>query len=801
MNVFDKKVPKQGQKSWSDPALLKPEDSSVESSAKLAKKWEHAPHSDWRQRRDAAIRRYHQRGLCPIPLKGKRPYQKGWQAQEQYQELSAEAILQRFRPSDNVGLLLGIPWRQRGLFLRGIDYDDLDLWKEHMDCASDQEGYGWLLSGPLVRTGNGNSHHYILSDSPEKFVFQGKESTEHGGEIQGAGTQLVAPPSIHPDTGEEYRWIHEDWEDLVLVSQQQLQENYHPKTSKSKFTAAIQPAQRKRSPFSSSDAGDFSAPPTLYDYSSIDWIALFGERGWFVRDNGDHVTVLCPNKAQHTNGSDGTSSTVILRTPGGGQRFNCKHGHCEHLSDRDQLIELLGGPSVLEGFAKKLSANSESTSAETKGLSVTHWLRLDPRNGLYHIRQPEAARAFRATGVQLDDPELEQKLLHFLEKPPGGEPVGDTLSARILADVLKLVRTDGGWGTRLRLQSASKLPLEAIDWLWQGWLARGKFHLLAGSPGTGKTTLAMEMAAIISRGGTWPEGANCAPANVLIWSGEDDPQDTLVPRLVLAEADLERIYFVNEVHDGQGSRSFDPATDLRLLEMELKQIGGVSLLIADPVVSAVTGDSHRNTEVRRALQPLVDLASVYDCAVLGITHFSKGTQLREPLERVTGSIAFGALARIVLGTVVVPGDLAQASQRMLLRLKSNIGVDQDGFSYDLQQVELPNHPGISNTRVVWGAAVVGSAQQILGAAEEQRKESGAGQSALNEAKDFLRDLLAAAPMTATKVKQAAQEADIAPATLRRARQELEISVDKKGGPSQTSWWEWRLLPPGSFRAC
>ena len=137
----------------------------------------------------------------------------------------------------------------------------------------------------------------------------------------------------------------------------------------------------------------------------------------------------------------------------------------------------------------------------------------------------------------------------------------------------------------------------------------------------------MEMAAIISRGGTWPEGANCAPANVLIWSGEDDPQDTLVPRLVLAEADLERIYFVNEVHDGQGSRSFDPATDLRLLEMELKQIGGVSLLIADPVVSAVTGDSHRNTEVRRALQPLVDLASVYDCAVLGITHFSKGLSL------------------------------------------------------------------------------------------------------------------------------------------------------------------------------
>ena len=103
MNVFEKKVPKQGQKSWSDPALLKPEDSSVESSAKLVKKRVHAPHSDWRQRRDAAIRRYHQLGLCPIPLRGKWPYQNGWQAQEQYQELSAEAILQRFGPSDMLG--------------------------------------------------------------------------------------------------------------------------------------------------------------------------------------------------------------------------------------------------------------------------------------------------------------------------------------------------------------------------------------------------------------------------------------------------------------------------------------------------------------------------------------------------------------------------------------------------------------------------------------------------------------------------------------------------------------------------
>lgn len=72
------------------------------------------------------------------------------------------------------------------------------------------------------------------------------------------------------------------------------------------------------------------------------------------------------------------------------------------------------------------------------------------------------------------------------------------------------------------------------------------------------------------------------------------------------------------------------------------------LLIVDPVVSAVTGDSHKNTEVRRALPPLVDLAAACDCAVLGITHFFRGGQGAEPAQRVVGSVAFTAVARVVL---------------------------------------------------------------------------------------------------------------------------------------------------------
>ena len=86
--------------------------------------------------------------------------------------------------------------------------------------------------------------------------------------------------------------------------------------------------------------------------------------------------------------------------------------------------------------------------------------------------------------------------------------------------------------------------------------------MLAGPPGGGKTTLAGEMAAIVSRGGFWPDGLRAQQGDVVIWTGEDDPEDTLVPRLIASGACLQGIHFVGNVRDEGASRSFDPAKDM-----------------------------------------------------------------------------------------------------------------------------------------------------------------------------------------------------------------------------------------------
>ena len=59
------------------------------------------------------------------------------------------------------------------------------------------------------------------------------------------------------------------------------------------------------------------------------------------------------------------------------------------------------------------------------------------------------------------------------------------------------------------LVQGSTLRPEPIRWLWEGWLAHGKLHILAGAPGQGKTTLALACAATVTCGGRWPDGSRC----------------------------------------------------------------------------------------------------------------------------------------------------------------------------------------------------------------------------------------------------------------------------------------------------
>jgi len=351
----------------------------------------------------------------------------------------------------------------------------------------------------------------------------------------------------------------------------------------------------------------------------------------------------------------------------------------------------------------------------------------------------------------------------------------------------------GGAMPAVRLLRGDAVKLTPVRWLWRGFLPAGMLTILGGAPGCGKTTIALSLAAAVTRGGIWPDGTRCTePGDVMFWSGEDAKEVTAA-RLVAAGADMSRIHFIDGVSGADGD-AFDPGRDMPLLEVTAEGLAAPRLLILDPIVSAVAGDSHKGAEVRRSLQPVVDLGQRLGCAVLGITHFSKGTGGRDPVERVTGSIAFAALARVVMVAAKVKSDSGDDGEprRVFVRAKSNIGPDDGGFAYELERVEV--QPEVEGQRVRWLEALDGTARELLAEAEaDNYSEDGSSPGSVDA---FLRALLIAGPVTAKSVMADADGAGYAWRTVQRAAERLGVDRRKEG---VRGGWVWALQPYADCR--
>jgi AAA domain-containing protein len=105
----------------------------------------------------------------------------------------------------------------------------------------------------------------------------------------------------------------------------------------------------------------------------------------------------------------------------------------------------------------------------------------------------------------------------------------------------------------------------------------------------------------VSQGGEWPCGEGHSPiGSVIILSAEDDAADTIVPRLMAADADCSKVHIVSAVRrdDEKGHRSFNLQFDLPELEKKIAEFGDVLLVIIDPITSYLGKvDSHKNAEL------------------------------------------------------------------------------------------------------------------------------------------------------------------------------------------------------------
>jgi hypothetical protein len=257
---------------------------------------------------------------------------------------------------------------------------------------------------------------------------------------------------------------------------------------------------------------------------------------------------------------------------------------------------------------------------------------------------------------------------------------------------------------------------------------------------------------------------------VILLSAEDDPADTIRPRLDALGADVRRISILTAIRDRSGERSFNLVNDIPQLAAAIAKNPGIAMIVIDPISAYLGGtDSHKNTDVRAILAPLAALAARTGIAIVCVTHLSKGAA--DPLNRLSGSIAFGAAARAVW---LVTRDPDQSDRRLFLSLKNNLAREAGGLAFAIQ----PDSFGAPI--VAWEAdPITETAGEILQALRDLSAE-GSQRGSLEAAAKMLRELLETGSKSSEAVKSAAEERGISWRTITTARKLLGVETSKKG---------------------
>jgi hypothetical protein len=137
-----------------------------------------------------------------------------------------------------------------------------------------------------------------------------------------------------------------------------------------------------------------------------------------------------------------------------------------------------------------------------------------------------------------------------------------------------------------------------------------------------------------------------------------------------AGADLTRVYRVDVTTREDVHTELSLPRDVIALERLVRDVDA-ALVLLDPLMSRLDAalDTHKDSEVRLGLEPVVAIADATLAAVLGLIHVNKGTS-GDPLTMLMGSRAFAAVARAVLFVMVDP---EHEDQRLLGQPKNNLG--------------------------------------------------------------------------------------------------------------------------------
>jgi AAA domain/Bifunctional DNA primase/polymerase, N-terminal len=240
----------------------------------------------------------------------------------------------------------------------------------------------------------------------------------------------------------------------------------------------------------------------------------------------------------------------------------------------------------------------------------------------------------RCVGYGSDYRQMCHKIAHSI----GKKPVGVTSLIPVLGSAANAEPN----GRTMQFVRGDSIQPKRVRWLWRGRILADKLNVFSGEPDVGKGMTTVDLAARLTRHLDFPDGKNelDGPKDVVFLSSEDDMEDTIVPRLIVAGADMTRIHFVQISENSTGTLEEGIVCldrDLPCLEEIVKLHPDIVLIIPDPVIAFLgDADPNKDKDVRPIYSKMKAFAKRLNVGWLFVNHWNKN-QTASSINRTSGA--------------------------------------------------------------------------------------------------------------------------------------------------------------------
>lgn len=343
-------------------------------------------------------------------------------------------------------------------------------------------------------------------------------------------------------------------------------------------------------------------------------------------------------------------------------------------------------------------------------------------------------------------------------------------------------KTTKGPGEKPKIQCVADVERKDIKYLLRPYIVANNITALVGDGGVGKTFVWVDIASAVTRGelpavmGVPEEFKNKDQGNitenrrVLYFTSEDGTDTTLKDRFEWAGADQRNLFFIS-LDDENFHNILLDSTELEEIIAEVRP----ALCVLDPLQSFVRGKMAERNNMRRQLDCLTRLGSVYNVAFLIVVHTNKQAT-SDARTKLSDSSDIWDKCRSVLFV-----GKTGAGSRYLSQEKGNYTNADDDIGTQLFKIDDGHikHQGTTDKKY----------REFMAETTFQKDTS-----IRDSAKEFILTSLKAGEMLVKDLDESALSFGISKTTYGRAKRELKDSnkiryrTDTKGKGQGTTWY-------------